>query len=113
MPSLPNEFVPVVLKKPTQSVPTQPPTKCTPTTSSESSKPNRCFRLIASAQSAPAMKPMKIEPIGLTQPAHGVIATRPATAPDAAPSAVDFPYFSFSTKIQPSSAVAVAVLVFT
>ena len=39
----------------------------------------------------PAMKPMNSEPIGLTQPAHGVIATRPATAPDAAPSAVDFP----------------------
>ena len=55
----------------------------------------------------------QIEPIGLTQPAHGVIATRPATAPDAAPSAVDFPYRSFSTTIQPSSAVAVAVLVLT
>ena len=59
------------------------------------------------------MKPMKIEPIGLTQPAHGVIATSPATAPDAAPSPVDFPYLIFSTSIQPSIAVAVAVLVLT
>ena len=92
-------------------MPVHPPTKWTPTTSSESSKPNLFFRPIAKAQTAPAMKPMKIEPTGLTQPAHGVIATRPATAPDAAPSAVDFPYRSFSTMIQPSRAVAVAVLV--
>src|SRR6476620_6067278 len=97
MPSLPSGFVPLVLKKPTHKVPTHPPTKCTPTTSSESSKPNRVFRLIANAQMHPAMKPMKIEPIGLTQPAHGVMATSPATAPEAAPNPVDLPNLSFST----------------
>ena len=30
-------------------------------------------------------------PLTLTKPAHGVIATSPATAPEAAPSAVDLP----------------------
>src|SRR6476469_7944879 len=59
------------------------------------------------------MKTMKIDPIGLTQPAHGVIATRPATAPDAAPSAVDVPERIFSAISQPSIAVAVAVFVLT
>src|ERR1700733_11739225 len=109
MPSLPSGLACLVEKKPTMSVPDHPPTKCTPTTSSESSRPNLFFRPIATAQTAPAMKPMKIEPTGLTQPAHGVIATRPATAPDAAPSPVDFPYLIFSTSSQPSIAVAVAV----
>ena len=36
----------------------------------------------------PAAIPMAIEPIGLTKPQAGVIATKPATAPDAAPSVV-------------------------
>src|SRR5215468_1726549 len=66
----------------------------------------------ASAQIMPAAAPTAIEPSGLTKPAQGVIATSPATAPDAAPSVVDLPYFSFSTTIQPSSAAAVAVFVF-
>ena len=38
-------------------VPVIPPTKCTPTTSSESSKPNLYFMLIAVAQTEPAMSP--------------------------------------------------------
>jgi hypothetical protein len=46
-------------------------------------------------------------------PAQGVIATSPATAPEAAPSVVALPSRSFSTPIQASSAAAVAVLVFT
>ena len=37
MPSFASALVPVVLKKPMHSVPIQPPTRCTPTTSSESS----------------------------------------------------------------------------
>src|SRR6266542_5872094 len=41
------------------------------------------------------------------------MATRPATAPDAAPSVVDLPPLIFSVAIQPSSAAAVAVLVLT
>jgi hypothetical protein len=49
----------------------------------------------------------------LTYPHDGVMATRPATAPEAPPSVVDFPFFTFSIRIQPSRAMAVAVLVLT
>src|SRR4051794_19327568 len=67
----------------------------------------------ASEQSAPAMKPSTIEPSGLTNPAAGVMATRPATAPDAAPRVVQRPSRNFSTTTQPIIAAAVAVLVLT
>ena len=68
-----------------------PPTRCTATTSSESSTRSRLFSDTASAHAPPAIRPTAIEPSGLTKPAHGVIATRPATAPDAAPTAVALP----------------------
>ena len=47
-----------------------------------------------------------------TKPAHGVIATSPATAPDAAPSVVALPSFSCSTRSQPSIAAEAARNVF-
>ena len=47
-----------------------------------------------------------------TKPAHGVIATRPATAPEAAPSVVAWPLMSFSTTSQPSMAAEAARNVF-
>src|SRR5687767_7709493 len=59
----------------------------------------------------PASAPITIDAIGVTNPAAGVIATRPATAPDAAPSAVGLPREAHSVNIQPSTAAAVAVLV--
>src|SRR4051812_42187904 len=105
--------VALVPRKPMSRAPATPPTRCTPTTSSASSYPNLYLMRTASEQSAPAMKPSAIEPIGLTKPAAGVMATRPATAPDAAPSVVGFPSRNFSTTIQPSIAAAVAVLVLT
>ena len=43
------------------------------------------------------MPPIAIGASPPTKPAHGVIATRPATAPDAAPSVVAWPDFSRST----------------
>src|SRR5215207_6564190 len=43
-----------------------------------------------------------------TLPAAGVIATRPATAPDAAPSIDGLPLTSHSAKVQDSTAHAVA-----
>ena len=43
-----------------------------------------------------------------TKPAHGVIATRPATAPDAAPSVVACPLLTRSTMSQPSIAADAA-----
>src|SRR5438270_10827244 len=48
-----------------------------------------------------------------TKPDAGVIATRPATAPDAAPTVVAFPCLIHSGMIQPSTAVAVARCVAT
>src|SRR5688572_32739624 len=55
-----------------------------------------------------AMTPMAIEPIGPTQPQAGVIATRPATAPEAAPSIVGEPLTIHSPSIQARVAAAVA-----
>src|SRR6266851_3839364 len=49
--------------------------------------------------------------MGVTKPAAGVIATRPATAPEAAPSTVGLPRELHSVSIQPSVAAAAAVLV--
>ena len=59
----------------------------------------------------PATAPMTIEAIGVTNPAAGVMATRPATAPDAAPRTVGLPREAHSVNIHPSAAAAVAVLV--
>src|SRR3954462_10056037 len=59
------------------------------------------------------MRPRMIAPTGLTKPAAGVMATSPATAPDAAPNVVGCPSRSFSTRIQPSMAAALAVFVLT
>ena len=39
----------------------------------------------------PATAPMTMAAIGVTKPAAGVIATRPATAPEAAPRTVGLP----------------------
>src|SRR5213594_3514605 len=54
---------------------------------------------------------MMIEDIGPTYPDAGVMATRPATAPEAAPSTVGLPRVIHSVNIQPSAAAAAPVLV--
>src|SRR5262245_16866036 len=59
----------------------------------------------------PATAPITIEAIGVTKPAAGVIATRPATAPEAAPRTVGLPRALHSVNIHPSAAAAVAVFV--
>src|SRR3990172_9295145 len=51
--------------------------------------------------------------IGPTYPEAGVIATSPATAPDAAPSTVGFPRLIHSVNIHPSAAAAAPVFVAT
>ena len=94
--------------RPIASEPQMPPTRCTPTTSSESSKPNLYFKLTASEQRIPAMKPITTAAQGATNAHAGVIATRPETAPDAAPNDVACPLRIFSTKSQPITAPAVA-----
>src|SRR5262249_45520387 len=48
---------------------------------------------------------------GVTKPDAGVIATRPATAPDAAPSIVGLPFLIHSASIQPNAANEAAVWV--
>ncbi len=69
-----------------------PPTPCTPNTSSESSAPSSVFRpFTPHRQTRPASRPITSAPIGPTKPAAGVIATSPATAPEAAPSIEGLP----------------------
>ena len=46
--------------------------------------------------------------MGVTKPAHGVIATIPATAPDAAPNVVGYDSFTFSKINHPSNPAAAA-----
>ena len=59
----------------------------------------------------PVTRPMISAPIGPTKPQAGVIATRPATAPEAAPSIEGLPLANHSVKDQESVAAAVAISV--
>src|SRR5580704_5168713 len=71
-----------------------------------------CFRLVeAQKQITPAAMPMIKAGPGRTKPEAGVIATRPATAPEAAPSALGLPLEIHSANIQASAAAAVAICV--
>src|SRR5262245_66650223 len=56
---------------------------------------------------------MAIDDIGPRKPEAGVIATKPATAPEAAPSIVGFPFSIHSKNIHASVAAAAAVFVAT
>src|SRR5690242_7869268 len=108
------ELTAVDAKSPVAIAPHVPPTQCTPTTSSASSY---VFIFILSEhayqQSTPATPPTAIDAIGVTNPDAGVIATRPATAPDAAPSIVGLPFTIHSASIHVSAAAAAPVLVAT
>src|ERR1019366_1748753 len=57
-------------------------------------------------QTIPAANPMAMADMGETNPAAGVIATSPATAPEIAPSALGFPLFHHSAALQPRGAAA-------
>src|SRR3990167_7971030 len=82
---------------PVRMAPTMPPTPCTPNTSNASSAPSMRLRPpTPQRQTIPATRPITMEPMGPTKPAAGVIATRPATAPDAAPSIEALPLCSDS-----------------
>src|SRR4030095_378100 len=59
----------------------------------------------------PAKNPITIAAMGVTKPEAGVMATRPATAPDAAPSIVGLPVLIHSATIQPNAANEAAVWV--
>ena len=54
---------------------------------------------------------MHIEPTGPTKPDAGVMATRPATAPEQMPMTVGLPRWIHSTSIQVKPATAVAIWV--
>src|ERR1700722_19464329 len=85
---------------------------CTPNVSRLSSYPSMCLRLVADQkQITPAATPITIEPPGSTKPDAGVMATRPATAPEIAPSTDGLPLVIHSANIQPSAAAAVAIWV--
>src|ERR1700730_11947291 len=59
----------------------------------------------------PAAMPTIRAPRGSTNPDAGVIATRPATAPEMMPSTLGFLFMTHSANIQASAAVAVAIWV--
>ena len=65
----------------------------------------------ASAQIEPASRPSRIADHGTMNAQAGVMATRPATAPDAAPTVVGWPSRIFSTSSQPRTPAAVATWV--
>src|SRR5271156_5600965 len=54
----------------------------------------------------PAIAPMIIAPLGSTKPEAGVMATSPATAPEAMPKTLGLPLVSHSANIQASAAAA-------
>src|ERR1043165_6526114 len=98
---------------PVKSAPRMPPTAWTPNTSSESSTPIILFSpLTPHRHTKPAANPMMKAPGMPTLAAAGVIATRPATAPDAAPSIDGLPLVVHSPSVHDNTAQAVARNVF-
>src|SRR3569833_263213 len=92
---------------PVKIAPTMPPIACTPNTSSESSYLSARLSLVeARKHSTPAARPMISAPTGPTKPEAGVMATRPATAPEAMPSTLGLPWLSHSLSIQARAAAA-------
>src|SRR6185312_12144284 len=65
----------------------------------------------AQTHTAPATSPMASAGPGSTNPAAGVMATRPATAPEIAPSTDGLPRRNHSAKLQDSVAPAAATCV--
>src|SRR5215470_11785577 len=101
------------LKMPVDSAPKIPPRAWTPNTSSESSAPIIFFRPVQpQKQMTLTSRPITNAPGMPTLPAAGVIATRPATAPEAAPSIDGLPLISHSTNVHETTAHAVARYVF-
>src|SRR5690242_5532084 len=67
------------------------------------------FRLVhAQKQTAPPTRPITSAPPGATKPEAGVIATRPATAPETMPSTLGLPLVIHSAVIHDRAAAAVA-----
>ncbi len=65
----------------------------------------------AQKQITPAIRPIARAPVGLTKPEAGVMATRPATAPETMPRTDGLPRAIHSANIQASAAAAAAIWV--
>ena len=59
-------------------------------------------------QTTPAIRPMRMAYIGVVNPLAGVMTTRPATAPEIAPSTVGLPVLNHSMNAQASAPAAAA-----
>src|SRR3990170_6085093 len=95
------------LNTPVNNAPSIPPTAWMPNTSSASSAPRIFFRPdTPHRQIAPASSPITNAPGMPTLPAAGGIATRPPTAPPAAPSMDGLPLNTHSINVQDSTAHA-------
>ncbi len=68
LPSAPAGLTASVANTPVSSAPVTPPTRCTPTTSRESSYPSRPFNPTAKKQTTPAATPMRSAGSGSTNP---------------------------------------------
>src|SRR5258706_15602252 len=89
-----------------------PPMQWTPKASRESSYPIALFSEVAAKkQITPAAMPMITAGVGPTKPEAGVMATNPATAPDAIPKTLGLPLTIHSANIHPIAAAAVAICV--
>src|SRR6201996_597362 len=100
-------LIPEFANRPVSSAPSVPPAPCTPNASSESSYPKMFFTFTTiQKQNTPASSPIHNALIGVTNPAAGVIATSPATAPEIPPSALGLPLRIHSAASQPIAAAA-------
>src|SRR5512143_19532 len=71
-----------------------------------------CLTVVeAKKQITPAATPITSAPVGPTKPDAGVMATKPATAPETMPSTLGLPWASHSANIQASAAADVAIWV--
>src|SRR5471030_2432850 len=90
-----------------------PHTPCTPNTSQVSSTRSHFFRVTTPHRPVtPPTRPIISAPPTPTVPQAGVIATRPAIAPELAPSREGLPRTSHSTNVHDKIAPAVAITVF-
>mmetsp|Transcript_9057 Transcript_9057/g.29752 ORF Transcript_9057/g.29752 Transcript_9057/m.29752 type:complete len:274 (+) Transcript_9057:154-975(+) len=92
-------------KTPRAIVPTKPPTPWTPNTSSESSY-LKVFLMVVekTRQMMPLQMPMRRAPTGPTNPAAGVTAARPATAPVQMPTSETLPVSARSWSVHTAAA---------
>src|SRR4051812_26830875 len=105
-------FTSGVAKNPVTSAPIVPPTPCTPNVSSASSYLKMAFSLVQARNgTTPASTPMTTALVGDTNPAPGVMTTRPATAPEQKPRMVGLPRVSHSSSGHTAQATAVASVV--